>query len=264
MSIFVKLSDKSGLTGHDNIADIRSSCEYREMNSKYVLAILVGALVAGVAVEAQIGSTGYDVNGTVYDVPHTYEFEKNFQIPWLKDLKAGEKVAINSVWLLIPASELARDLTGYSMMSRGYLSPVEIDMVIHVYGGQDALRFPQLRADQLQKVNKAIANLDVQAPDKTTGWQRIYWLSGGEGVPSNAGALFYLIPKKGLERLPSDWIPPSCQRSEDNHGREYFRCSYIIYRNGLVFDFHLDEENLDFANRIPDYVLERLKKWERQ
>jgi hypothetical protein len=234
------------------------------MKSKHILAILLGALVTSVAVEAQIGSTSYDVNGTVYNVPHGYEFERNFQIPWLNGLKASEKAATNSVWLMIPAHELARDVTGYSRMSRGYVSDVEIDMVIHVYGGQDALGFPQLRADQLQKVIEANTNTNVQELDKTTGWQRIYWLGSGEGTPNEGGPLFYLMPNQGLDQLPSDWIPPSCNRSQDVKGLEYFNCNYVVYRNGLVFDFNLDQENLDFANQIPDYVLARLKKWERR
>ncbi|MBA4308439.1 MAG: hypothetical protein C0429_17055 [Sphingopyxis sp.] len=233
------------------------------MKSKHILAILLGALVTSVAVEAQIGSTRYDVNGTVYNIPHSYEFERNFQIPWLEGLKAGEKEATNSVWLTIPASELARDITGYSRLVRGYVPEVEMDMVIHVYGGQDALKFPQFRADQIQKVSEAIKKINVQEPDKSTGWQRIYWLGGGEGAPSDGGSLFYLIPKQGLDQLPSDWNPPSCQRSEDVKGLEYFDCKYVVYRNGLVVDFHLDQENLDFANEIPNYVLARLRKWER-
>ena len=233
------------------------------MNKKYVLAILVGALVAGVAVEAQIGSTSYEVNGTYYNVPHGYEFERNFQIPWLKGLKAGEKAATNSVWLTIPGSELARDISGYSRMSRGYFSEVEMDMDVHVYGGQDALIFPQLRTDQLQKVNEAITKKKVQELDKVTGWQRIYWLGSGEETTEEGGPLFYLIPKEGLDRLPSDWTPPSCLRSQNDKGREYFDCQYVIYRNGLVVDFYLNHENLELANRIPDYILERLKEWER-
>lgn len=227
-----------------------------------VVALALGALVVAAAVEAHVGSTRYELNGTAYAVPHKYEFMRNFRLPWLEGVKGLDKEPDESVWILIPANELARDIPGYSRMFRGYSTDVEADMVVNVLGGKEAREFPQDRNSQLQMVADALASGEGRESDKATGWERIYSMRGIEGTPGAGGSLFYLMPKVGPEKLPVDWRPPSCQGSQDINGRETYDCSYIIYQNGLTFDFSLRQENLGVANRVPDYVLERLKKWQ--
>ena len=45
---------RSGQAADDNIADIGPLCEYRKMEGKHILAIVLGALVAGIAIEARV------------------------------------------------------------------------------------------------------------------------------------------------------------------------------------------------------------------
>ena len=227
-----------------------------------MIALALGALVIAAAVEAQVGSTRYELNGAAYAVPHKYEFTRNFRLPWLEGMKGLDKEPDQSVWLLIPANELARDIPGYSRMFHGYSSDVEADMVVNVLGGKEAREFPQDRASQLRMVADALASGEGREPDKRTGWERIYSMRGMEGTPGEGGSLFYLMPVEGPEKLPADWRPPSCQGDPDINGRETYHCSYIIYRDGLTFDFTLRQENLGVASRMPDYVLARLKKWQ--
>jgi len=47
-------SRRSGQAADDNIADIGPLCEYRKMEGKHILAIVLGALVAGIAIEARV------------------------------------------------------------------------------------------------------------------------------------------------------------------------------------------------------------------
>lgn len=231
------------------------------MGSGKVVALTLGALVVAAAVEVQVGSTRYGLNGIAYDVPHRYEFMRNFRVPWLSGVKGLDKEPHESVWLLIPAIELAQGIPGYSRTFRGYSSDVEADMVVNVLGGKEAREFPEDRLRQLSMVAEAQMAGEGQ-PDEATGWERVYSMRGRKGTPGDGHSLFYLMPKGGQEKLPTDWRPPSCQGSPDIDGRERYDCGFVIYRDGLTFDFSLRQENLRLANRIPDYVSARLKKWQ--
>jgi hypothetical protein len=187
---------------------------------------------------------------------------RNFRLPWLEDVKGLGEEPDESVWLLIPANELARDVPGYSRKFHGYSTDVEADMVVNVVGGKEAREFPEDRTAQLRKVADAIASGEGREVDEASGWERIYWMRGTVGTPGEGGSLFYLIPKEGEDKLPPDWHPPSCQGSSDINGRERYDCSYAIYHDGLTFDFGLRQENLGVANRIPDYIISRLGAWQ--
>lgn len=171
-----------------------------------VIALALAALVLAVAVEAQVGSTRYELNGASYAVPHKYEFERNFRLPWLEGVKGLDKEPDESVWLLIPASELARDIPGYSRIFHGYSSDVEADMVVNVLGGKEAREFPQDRIDQLRMVADARASGEGREKD-ATACERVYSMRGVEGTPGEGQSLFYLIPAEGPEKLPVDWRP---------------------------------------------------------
>jgi hypothetical protein len=222
-----------------------------------VIALALVALIAAAAVEAQVGSTRYELNGVNYDVPHQYEFTRNFRLPWLEGLKGLDQEPDQSIWLLIPAGELARDIVGYSRTFHGYSSDVEANMVVNVLGGKEAREFPEDRVRSLSQVAEAVATGEGQEADQKTGWKRVYWMRGG------GGSIFFLVPSGGLQKLPPDWLPPSCQGSTDANGRETYDCTFVIYRKGLTFDFSLRQENPRLANGIPDYVLARLQKWQR-
>ena len=45
---------RSGQAADDNIADIGPLWEYRKMDGKHILAIVLGALVAGIAIKARV------------------------------------------------------------------------------------------------------------------------------------------------------------------------------------------------------------------
>lgn len=226
-----------------------------------IIALVFGGLAVAAAVEAKFGSTHYNLNGGVYAVPHKYEFMRQFRLPWLEAVKGLDKEPDESIWLLIPASELARDVPGYSRKFHGYSTDVEADMVVNVLAGKEAREFAQDRAAQLQMVGDALASGEGRERDRATGWTRIYSMQGIEGTPGEGDSHFYLLPEGGPSKLPTEWRPPSCQGSPDLNGRERYDCSYVILRNGLAFDFTLRQENLGVASRIPDYVIARLTKW---
>jgi len=52
--LFPQHTRRSGQAADDNIADIGPLCEYRKMDGKHILAIVLGALVAGIAIEARV------------------------------------------------------------------------------------------------------------------------------------------------------------------------------------------------------------------
>lgn len=231
------------------------------MRRAKIVALALGGLVVAVAVEAQVGSTRYDLNGATYAVPHKYEFTHNFRLPWLDGLQGLDKEPDESVWLLLPASEVGRDIPGYSRMFHGYSSDVEAEMVVNVLGGKEAAEFPQDRSRFLRMVADAIASGEGWEDDKLTGWERVYSMRGIEGTAGAGHSSFFLLPNGALEELPAQWLPPVCQSSPDINGRETYHCDYVIFKDGLTFDFSLRQENLGVAARIPDYVLSRLKEW---
>ncbi|HEV2079671.1 MAG TPA: hypothetical protein VGR19_07235 [Allosphingosinicella sp.] len=231
------------------------------MRGARIVALALGALIVAVAVEAQVGSTRYALNGATYAVPHKYEFTRNFRLPWLEGLQGLDKEPDESVWLLLPASEVARDIPSYSRMFHGYSSEVEADMVVNVLGGKEAAEFPQDRSRFERMVAEAIASGEGPEDEKLTGWERVYSMRGTEGTPGMGHSSFFLLPKGGLKELPAEWLPPMCQSSPDINGRETYHCAYTIFQDGLTFDFSLRQVNLGVAPRIPDYVMSRLKEW---
>lgn len=226
-----------------------------------IVMLALGALIIVAAVESQIGSTRYALNGATYAIPHKYQFMRNFRLTWLENVKGLDREPDQSVWLIIPAGELAHDIPGYRRMFHGYSSDVEADMVVNIVGGKEAREFPQDRAQQLRMVADTLASGEGQEADETTGLERIYSMRGMKGTLGEGGSLFYLMPTNSAENLPSDWRPPSCQGDPDSMGKETYSCGYIIYRHGLTFHFTLRRENLGIANRVPDYILTRLEQW---
>lgn len=227
----------------------------------HVIVLTMAVIGAGFIVESSIGSTHYRLNDATYAVPHQYDFTRNFSLPLLAGVKGLAKEPDESVWLLLPASELSSNVQGYRRFFHGYSSDVEADMVVNVLGGKEAREFPADRSGDIAKVRKELSKRGLRQRDPVTGWDRIYWLVGEEGTPGQGGSLFYLIPRDGVENLPDNWRVPSCQGSPDTNGHERVDCSFTISDKGLTFGFTLRQENLGSANRIPAYVLNRLNGW---
>lgn len=228
------------------------------MHRGKIIASALVALVIAAIVENSFGSTRYQLNSASFDVPHQYDFGREVRWSWLADIKGLDDEPDESIWLSIPAVELARDIPGYSRTFHGYDADQEADVIVNVIGGSDAGVFPKYRADQLKMVAEAVARGEGREPDRTTGWERIYSMRSTKG----AGSIFYLLPVAGAQSLPSDWLPPICDGSHDIDQREAFDCSYTIFRNGLTFAFTLRKENLSVAGRFPQYVMDRLKRWQ--
>lgn len=227
----------------------------------HIFVLAIASIGAAAMAESYLGSTRYRLNDAPYAVPHKYEFVRNFSVPWLVGVKGLDKEPDESVWLLLPASELSGGVQGYNRFFHGYSSDVEADMVVNVLGGMEAREFPADRSSDITKVREELANGKLRQRDPTTGWDRVYWLVGEEGTPGQAGSLFYLVPREGVESLPPNWRVPSCQGSPDINGHERFDCSFTIRDKGLTFDFTLRRENIGTASLIPAYVLRRLENW---
>jgi hypothetical protein len=221
----------------------------------------LAAVVATLIVESYVGSTRYQINGVGYDVPHKYEFMRNFRIPFLAKLKGLDKEPNESVWLLFPAEQLAQGIPGYSRWFHGYGNDVEADMVVNVLGGKEAREFPGDRRNDMAKVVEELAKKSTTRPDALTGWVRVYWSVGEKGTPGEGNDLFYLIPPSGVGHLPRDWRVPYCQSSPDINRRETYVCDLTIARGGRMFGFYIRQENLRVASQIPQYVEARLNRW---
>ena len=216
-------------------------------------------LVAGCAVEAQLGSTSYSVNGIRYSVPHKYEFTRNFRLPWLENIRGLEPEPEHSIWLLLPADELARDVPGYSKLFHGYAAKEPADMVVNVLGGAEAREFPddlKRRWEQIRDFEREGARREADP----TGWERVISIDGVKGTPGEGHLNFDLVatPEKPM---PRNWLPPSCLASPDIDKRETYYCNFTILENGRTFDFSLRRENLALADRIPAYIMRRLDEW---
>jgi len=227
----------------------------------HIIVLTIAGIGAAAIAESYLGSTRYQLNDATYAVPHKYEFIRNFSVTWLVGLTGLDKEPDESVWLLLPASELSGGVQGYKRLFRGYSSDVEADMVVNVIGGKEAREFPADRGSDITKVRQELAEGGFRQRDPTTGWDRVYSLVGEEGKPGQGGSLFYLVPRGGVESLPPNWRVPSCHGSPDVNGHERFDCSFTISDKGLTFDFTLRRENLGTASRIPAYVLRRLEGW---
>lgn len=228
----------------------------------YIIALALAGIGAAAMAESYLGSTRYRLNDTIYAVPHEYEFMRNFGLPWVAEAMGLDKEPNESVWLLLPASELSSGVQGYRRLFHGYSSDVEADMVVNVLGGKEAREFPDDRSSDITKVQQELAKGGPRQRDRATGWDRVYWLIGKRGTPGEGGSLFYLVPREGVESLPLNWRVPSCNGSPDVNGHETFDCSFTISSNGLLFDFTLRQENLGTASRIPAYVFARLERWQ--
>jgi|SRR5579859_6392766 len=241
------------------VAEVSGSRDVYAVTRTQNIALAVGAIICALVAERYWGATKYRLNTIVYAVPHRYEFSPYYRTRF--EIFSGLVAEPDEgIWLLLPASELARDVQGYSSMFHGYSSEVPADMVVNILGGQEARKFGERYATIWRKVGELEKAGAPRQSDPVTGLERIIWLPGEKGTPGQGHANFYLIPKNG-EPGPSDSLPPSCIASPDINGLETYDCNYTIHRDSLTFDFMLRQENLKTADRIPAYVLTRLAAW---
>ena len=216
-------------------------------------------IVIGLFVEAQFGSTSYFVNGVRYSIPYKYEFSRNVRLPWLENVKGLEPEPEQSIWLMLPAEELARDIKGYSELFHGYSSEVPASLVVNILGGKEAHEF----SDDLKHRWEQIDSLGHEGGRREadpTGWERVIWSEGEKGSPAEGHLSFYLI-STSHKPMTSNWLPPSCLASPDINMHEIYNCNFTIMGKGRTFTFRLSRENLDLAARIPAYIGVRLDKW---
>jgi hypothetical protein len=200
------------------------------------------------------------MNGVSYAVPHKYEFGRQFRVWWLEGIRGLPAEPDESIWLLLPASELARDVRSYKRIFRGYASDVEADVVVNILGAQArdfSADYRRMWGRVAEEENKGA----VRQVDAATGWTKVIWLGGVKDTPGEGHSNFYLVPPTGREGLPPNWLPLSCIGSPDINGRERYNCDFTIHHDGLTFAFTLRQENLAVAGRIPPYVMSRLSKW---
>jgi hypothetical protein len=222
--------------------------------------LIIGAaatlFVGGVVAESYLGSTRYTINGVSYDVPHKYEFMRQFSLPWLKYVKGLDADDPQSVALLFPASQIAGAVRGYHRTFHGYDSEVPADMVVTVTGGKEAREFPQDRVSMLKQEQQIRAEMGItkMIPDAETGTTRVVLMSGVDGDME-----WDLMPADG--KLPVNWRPPSCLGSRDVKGRATYDCTFWIDEHGLTFEFDLRQGDLKTADQIPSFVLRRMSRW---
>lgn len=219
----------------------------------------IALIITGFAIESKIGSTSYTINGISYSVPHKYEFMRQFRVPWLEGIKGLEPEPDESVWLLIPADEISKELPGYSRRFHGYATEEPADVVVNVLGGREARQFP----DDVACMDGQIKSLEQEGARREadpTGWERIISLDGVKGTPAEGHLNFYLTPTS-KRPMPQNWLPPSCLASPDINRRETYYCNFTINVNGRTFAFSLRRENLQLADQIPNYVAQRLDRW---
>lgn len=213
-------------------------------------------LVASVAAESYLGSTRYTINGVTYDVPHKYEFMRQFSLPWLKYVRGLDADDPQSVTLLFPASQVAGSVRGYHRTFQGYDSEVPADMAVTVTGGKEAREFPEDRVSMLQQQQQIRADMGITRviSDLETGANRVVLTSGADGDMH-----WDLMPRDG--ELPPNWRPPRCLGSRDPKGRATYDCTFWIHKDGLTFEFLLRQGNLKTADQIPSFVLRRMNRW---
>ncbi|MEH3147718.1 MAG: hypothetical protein PGN34_20775 [Methylobacterium frigidaeris] len=226
------------------------------MRALHVAALLVLATLGAVAAESRFGRTSYRLAGTDYAVPHRYEFSRNFRLPWLDAIPGLGREPEESLALLLPAAEVAEGLPGYSRFGRGYVGPIEADLVVEVVGDRDRRHFARLHDRQWGHFDARLAEGATWHPDPAGG-ERLVFSVGADGRGS-----FYLSPTRETARR-ADRTPPYCLARGDREGRETYDCSYTIHRDGLTFDFSLRQESVAAADRVPDYVRTRLAGWRR-
>ncbi len=206
--------------------------------------------------ESRFGSTRYTINGVSYDVPHQYEFTRQFSLPWLKHVKGLDADDPESVTLLFPAEKLAANVRDYHRMFHGYDSDVPADIVVTMTGGKEAREFSEDRVSMLnqQQQTRAEGGITKVIPDAETGMSRVVGMIGVDG-----DVQWDLMPADG--KLPLNWRPPSCLGSVDVKGRATYDCTFWIQERGLTFEFDLRQGNLKTADQIPTFVLRQMSRW---
>jgi hypothetical protein len=221
--------------------------------------VVVGSavlLLGLVAAECYLGSTRYTINGVSYDVPHKYEFMRQFSLPWLKYAKGLDADDPESVALLFPAAQVADGVRGYHPTFHGYDSDVPADMVVTVTGGKEAREFPEDRVAMLKQQRQIRTEEGVTKviPDAETGMNRVVLTIGVDGDTE-----WDLMPTGG--NLPPNWRPPNCLGSHDAKSEATYNCTFWIQEHGLTFEFLLRQGNLKTAAQIPEFVLRRMSRW---
>lgn len=227
----------------------------RRHPARFVLLFGLPLVLAAFAADLRFGTTRYRLAGTDYAVPHAYEFSRNVHLPWLDGVPGLGREPEESLWLILPAAEVAEGLSGYRRLSHGHAGPFAADLVVHVVGDPDRRYFAPLYARQWGNFDARLAEGAPWRPDPSGGERLVH----SEGVDHRR---FYRFPSRHAAR-PADQTPPSCLASDDRDKREVSTCTYLVHRDGLTYDFSLRPENLAVADRVPAYILTRLAAWKR-
>lgn len=84
-----------------------------------IVAVLVPAAFLAIFLEGRFGTSTYHLRGVTYAVPHAYELSRQFHLPWLNDVEGLAQEPDESIWLIIPAAELAAGIPGYHQYYNG-------------------------------------------------------------------------------------------------------------------------------------------------
>jgi hypothetical protein len=228
-----------------------------------LLGIVIAFSAVGFALMANHywSTTKYQLNGSTFNVPQRYNMMPYYRTRFT--LKSGLVAEPDqTVSLILPAKELARDVQGYNELFHGYSSgDVPAFITVTVSGGEAVHDFTERYFAAWNQVRQLEEGGAPPQPDPATGLERINEIPSGFGSLGAGHSIFYLVPRKG-QPLPQNSLPTSCLAYPDEKGRENYDCNYTIRRNSLIFNFNLKEENLQFAERIPTYAFSRLVAWE--
>lgn len=137
-----------------------------------IVAVLVPAAFLAIFLEGRFGTSTYHLRGVTYAVPHAYEFSRQFHLPWLNDVEGLAQEPDESIWLIIPAAELAAGIPGYHRYYNGAVGQVEAAMVVAIRTDAGAREFARLRQRNWEDVAARLAEGADLRPD-TSGLLRL-------------------------------------------------------------------------------------------
>lgn len=126
-----------------------------------------------------------------------------------------------SIWLIIPAAELAAGIPGYHRYYNGAVGQVEAAMVVAIRTDAGAREFARLRQRNWEDVAARLAEGADLRPD-TSGLLR---LVHSKGPPQDGSRSIYLFPNKASIGARRAAIAPSCLADLDFNRQERYRCS---------------------------------------
>jgi len=209
------------------------------------LRITGGLLIALAATACEPGAA--QDTAARYDIPSENLLTSTFAGEYVSFVY-GDAVASddNQIGLVFEGKEVAAAIPGFKARAQGYIGLVDARPSAVVETVTATSNFDEMLVANVERAQTTDPLVRYKETD-------LFW------NPKSVGMFDLTDQNGGWHR--EDMLPPGCRIAETQFGGEYHSCLFRLQRDGFEYSFHLNGENVAFADAYADFVRAKLDSW---